>query len=59
MQNPKTNFIGYLLLSVVFIGLLLVAFGRATLSEAGSIIGPIFSVLTGIGFLTAKDGRHE
>jgi hypothetical protein len=58
MKNPKTTTIGILQLLTLFAGLVFVWFGKATFAEMGSYIGPLFSVLTSIGFIAAKD-HHE
>lgn len=58
MKSIKTTTIGILLLLTLFVGLVFVWFGKTTFADIGMYISPLFSVLTGIGFIAAKD-HHE
>ena len=58
INSPKTTLIGIFMLSTILIGFVFVWFGKATLSEIGYYISPLFSVLSSIGFIAAKDD-HE
>jgi hypothetical protein len=51
----KTTIIGITLLATVLVGLAFVWFGKATLTEVGGYIGPVFSALTALGFIAASD----
>lgn len=55
-NNPKTTFIGILIL-IAFIGAMAaVLMKAATLKEAGEFLGIAVGALSGIGLLLAKDG---
>lgn len=51
----KTNHVAYIILALVFIGMLLVAFGLATLSEVSTFGSMLAVLITALGFLLTAD----
>lgn len=55
----KTNHIAVLLLSIILLGMLLVAFKLATLTEVSTFGSMLVGVLAAVGFKLSADHKNE
>ncbi len=58
-KNPKTNSIAYIIGLLGVCAILLVATGKATLTEAATFLGAVGTLVAAIGFSVAKDSDNE
>ena len=57
MLNSKTNKIAYAILAILLLGMVLVYFGKATLTEVSTFGTGIVALFTAIGFLRSADAK--